>query len=168
MADQASIGKPLKKRPWSQLVIAKIECENATSRAGSAHDGLSLLARGVRSGDPETIEAQAARRYWPPLFGGDFHRDRMVGGINAMAEPYRHRIAGANGMRDHGGRASSKPRFGPPPARQCLCPGRRLRGTVPSARRSSGHGLWREGIVELTRETKPRLAEILFADMSTA
>ena len=38
--------------------------------------GLSHLASEVRSGDPENIEAQAANRYWPTIFGDpDFRRN---------------------------------------------------------------------------------------------
>jgi CRISP-associated protein Cas1 len=42
------------------------------------------MARRVKSGDPENLEAQAARRYWPALFGKDFRRDRDLGGTNAL------------------------------------------------------------------------------------
>jgi CRISPR-associated protein Cas1 len=38
----------------------------------------------VRSGDPENVEAQAARRYWRIMFGGEFSRDRQAEGINAL------------------------------------------------------------------------------------
>ena len=42
------------------------------------------LAKTVRSGDPENIESQAARRYWPLMMGQAFRRDRKAGGINSM------------------------------------------------------------------------------------
>ncbi len=42
------------------------------------------LARRVRSGDPDNLEAQAAQRYWPNLFGKEFRRDRGSDGINAL------------------------------------------------------------------------------------
>lgn len=42
------------------------------------------MSRRVRSGDPDNLEAQAARRYWPRLFGKDFRRDRDADGINAL------------------------------------------------------------------------------------
>jgi CRISPR-associated protein Cas1 len=42
------------------------------------------MARRVGSGDPDNMEAQAARRYWPLLFGESFRRDRDEQGINAM------------------------------------------------------------------------------------
>ncbi len=47
------------------------------------HGGLIPLSRRVRSGDPDNLEAQAAQRYWPRLFGKDFRRDRGAEGINA-------------------------------------------------------------------------------------
>lgn len=42
------------------------------------------MSRRVRSGDPDNLEAQAAQRYWPRLFGKDFRRDRDADGINAL------------------------------------------------------------------------------------
>jgi CRISPR-associated protein Cas1 len=42
------------------------------------------LIRQVRSGDPANREAQAARRYWPLLFGEDFRRDREAPGVNVL------------------------------------------------------------------------------------
>ena len=44
--------------------------------------GLRALQGRVRSGDPDNIEAQAARRYWPALLGPDFRRDRDGKGPN--------------------------------------------------------------------------------------
>ena len=42
------------------------------------------MSRRVKSGDPENLEAQAAQRYWPRLFGKDFRRDRDLEGVNAL------------------------------------------------------------------------------------
>jgi CRISP-associated protein Cas1 len=38
----------------------------------------------VRSGDPDNIEAQGARRYWGLLFGDTFRRDQNGDGVNAL------------------------------------------------------------------------------------
>ena len=68
--DQIAMTAPLKKRLWQSLVVAKIENQAAVLRElgdGQA-DGLSAMARRVRSGDPDNLEAQAARNYWPRLF----------------------------------------------------------------------------------------------------
>jgi CRISP-associated protein Cas1 len=85
MRAQWGSGAPLAKQLWKQLVIAKIQMQAAILSAnGQPHGALEKLAKSVRSGDPENIEAQAARRYWPLLFGEEFRRDRDAGGINAM------------------------------------------------------------------------------------
>src|SRR3546814_8596637 len=42
------------------------------------------MARRVRSGDPDNVEAQAARKYWPALMGSEFRRDQNAGGSNAL------------------------------------------------------------------------------------
>jgi CRISPR-associated protein Cas1 len=42
------------------------------------------MSRRVRSGDPENLEAQAAQRYWPRLFGKNFRRDRELEGLNTL------------------------------------------------------------------------------------
>lgn len=77
LAAQGSAKRPLQKRLWQQLVQAKLRHQAAVLEAlqlPSAPLG-SLVAK-VRSGDPENIEAQGARRYWPLLFGKNFRRDR--------------------------------------------------------------------------------------------
>jgi CRISP-associated protein Cas1 len=85
MNDQIGASLPLKKRLWAQLVRAKILAQGATlAAAGAPSAGFYLLSRKVRSGDPDNVEAEAARRYWPLLLGPDFHRDRNGHGINGM------------------------------------------------------------------------------------
>ncbi len=83
---QIAASGPLKKRLWQKLVAAKIENQAAVLRAiGSDRaEGLSAMARRVRSGDPDNLEAQAARAYWSALFEG-FRRhdeDRRNGLLN--------------------------------------------------------------------------------------
>ncbi len=85
MRQQLESGEPLRKRIWQVLVRAKIEQQQAVlERLGKPDGAFGLLARKVRSGDPENIEAQAARRYWPLLMGPGFRRDRGAAGPNAM------------------------------------------------------------------------------------
>lgn len=85
MRAQLAATRPLAKRLWQILVQAKIEQQRAVLAAlGRPSEGFRLLARQVRSGDPDNIEAQAARRYWPLLFGPDFRRDRALPGINTL------------------------------------------------------------------------------------
>jgi CRISP-associated protein Cas1 len=85
MRHQLEADEPLKKRLWQSLVRAKIEQQGSVlERVGKPDGAFEMLARKVRSGDPENIEAQAARRYWPLLMGNQFRRDRSAGGTNAM------------------------------------------------------------------------------------
>lgn len=83
---QIEATRPLAKRLWQSVVQAKIRHQGAVlavlGRPGA--EGFDLMARRVGSGDPDNMEAQAARRYWPLLFGDDFRRDRDEAGINAM------------------------------------------------------------------------------------
>lgn len=85
MSDQANASAPLKKRLWQQIVQAKILAQGATLAAvGAEAGGFRLLARKVRTGDPDNVEAEAARRYWRLLLGPDFRRDQDGGGINGL------------------------------------------------------------------------------------
>ncbi|MEM9840961.1 MAG: type II CRISPR-associated endonuclease Cas1 [Pseudomonadota bacterium] len=82
---QWNAGRPLQKRLWQQVVKNKISIQGAVI-AANGHEATAFdhLARRVRSGDPDNIEAQAARRYWPMLMGREFTRDRMSSGTNAL------------------------------------------------------------------------------------
>ncbi|HXE74784.1 MAG TPA: type II CRISPR-associated endonuclease Cas1 [Candidatus Xenobia bacterium] len=72
---QLDASLPLKKRLWQALVAGKIRLQAAVLKQARGEDaGLEALARRVRSGDPENLEAQAAQRYWPRLLGSDFRR----------------------------------------------------------------------------------------------
>jgi CRISPR-associated protein Cas1 len=85
MRHQIEADEPLKKRLWQGLVRGKITQQGSVlKRLGKEDGAFDLLARKVRSGDPENMEAQAARRYWPLLMGAEFRRDRQSGGTNAM------------------------------------------------------------------------------------
>ena len=85
MRAQWEAGRPLAKQLWRQVVIAKIRWQAAAlEAAGGRAEPLLFLARRVRSGDPENLEAQAARRYWSELMGAGFRRDREAAGANAM------------------------------------------------------------------------------------
>ncbi|HEU5017499.1 MAG TPA: type II CRISPR-associated endonuclease Cas1 [Pseudolabrys sp.] len=85
MHDQMAASLPLKKRLWAQLVRAKILAQAATLAAvGAPNGGFFLLSRKVRSGDPDNVEAEAARRYWPLLLGSEFRRDKDGDGVNGL------------------------------------------------------------------------------------
>ena len=82
---QVGASVPTRKRAWQEIVQAKIRQQaGVLSHFTSSHGGLAAMVRRVRSGDPENLEAQAAQRYWPRLFGKDFRRDRSAEGVNAL------------------------------------------------------------------------------------
>lgn len=82
---QLAASKPTNKRLWAQIVRSKLLNQAAVLEAtGAPAAPLSGLVRKVRSGDPDNIEAQGARRYWTLLFGSEFRRDRNAGGINSL------------------------------------------------------------------------------------
>ncbi len=168
MSDQAAASKPLRKRLWAQIVSAKIECQGATlEAAGAPHRGFRLLARSVRSGDPENVEAQAARRYWRLLFGDDFRRDRGAGGVNAMLN-YAYTVlrAGAaraimaSGLHPSLGLAHRQRGNSFALADDLMEPFRPVADLLV-------HDLARGGTRDVDKETKPVLARVLVTDMST-
>lgn len=85
MDAQLAVSRPRQKRLWQTLVKAKLQHQAAVLQAhGRPHVPVAALIPKVRSGDPDNIEAQAARRYWGLLFGPQFRRDRQASGVNAM------------------------------------------------------------------------------------
>jgi len=82
---QIAASQPLKKRLWAEIVKSKLRAQAAVLETiGAAHAPLLALVRKVRSGDPDNMEAQGARRYWNLLFGDNFRRDTQGIGLNAM------------------------------------------------------------------------------------
>jgi len=83
-ARQAKASEPTRKRLWKQIVQAKIRAQAKCLVSTRGHDaGLAALAARVGSGDPQNVEAQAARRYWPLLFDDPkFRRHRTGDGAN--------------------------------------------------------------------------------------
>ncbi|OBZ94574.1 CRISPR-associated protein Cas1 [Pararhizobium polonicum] len=82
---QIDASKPLQKQVWRKIVSAKVRMQGHVLAANGLEAGaFDMLARKVRSGDPDNIEAQAARRYWKALLGPDFYRDREAEGLNVL------------------------------------------------------------------------------------
>lgn len=85
IAAQIDAKRPLKKRLWANIVRSKLEQQGSVLNAiGESSQFINQLIRKIRSGDPENIEAQAARRYWTLLFGNEFRRDRRAEDINSL------------------------------------------------------------------------------------
>lgn len=77
IAAQAAAPLPLRKRLWQQVVRAKILAQVRNLPIDDPAEGQMLaIAASVRSGDTTNCEGQAARAYWPALFGPEFRRDR--------------------------------------------------------------------------------------------
>ncbi|MFW2354106.1 type II CRISPR-associated endonuclease Cas1 [Hydrogenophaga sp.] len=82
---QIAASLPTHKRLWAAVVRSKLEQQAAALEAtGAPTAPLTALASKVRSGDPENLEAQGARRYWGLLFGPDFRRDQNAPGLNGL------------------------------------------------------------------------------------
>ena len=76
---------PTHKRMWAAVVRSKLEQQAAAlEAAGASTAPLTALVAKVRSGDPDNMEAQGARRYWGLLFGDGFRRDQQGGGLNGL------------------------------------------------------------------------------------
>lgn len=74
---QIDAKEPLKKQLWKQLVQAKIRHQARVAGKGSeTYEALMALRQRVRSGDPQNVEAQASRKFWPSFLQGiEFKRD---------------------------------------------------------------------------------------------
>lgn len=82
---QISCGAPMRKRIWAAIVKSKLLNQAAVlSASGVNAAGLLRLAKLVKSGDPDNVEAQGARQYWQSLLGSDFRRDKQADGLNAL------------------------------------------------------------------------------------
>ncbi len=168
IGDQASASLPLKKRLWQQLIRSKIEQQAATLDAVNADSmGFHLLVRQVRSGDPDNVEAQAARRYWPRLFGETFRRQTDGDGINALLN-YGYAILRAGVARAIMG-AGLHPSLGLSHASRgnpfclvddCIEPFRPVNDLIV-------HGLVQSGKETLDPDSKAALARVMISDMST-
>ncbi len=71
---QAEMTRPRKKNGWMRIVKAKVRSQENTllfAERFEAAERLRALSTRVRSGDPQNIEAQAARVYWQAMYGAD-------------------------------------------------------------------------------------------------
>lgn len=85
LRNQMNAGEVLKKQLWKQIVEAKIRNKAALlNKVGQEGDILKQYYRNVKSGDSDNREGIAARVYFSELFGESFIRDRTLPGINAL------------------------------------------------------------------------------------
>ena len=73
---QIAMTRPTQKRIWQSVASAKIANQGRCLTLLGHPEGeeLRFLAAQVRSGDPDNLEAAAAARYFPVLFGPGFTR----------------------------------------------------------------------------------------------
>lgn len=85
MHAQLTASRPLQKQLWASLVRAKLAQQAwVLAQSDKPTAPLTALIARVRSGDSGNVEAQAAQRYWPLLFGSAFRRDRAAEGVNSL------------------------------------------------------------------------------------
>ena len=83
--EQSKISESLKKKLWKQIVHWKLSNQaDVLKQCELSYEWLVNMSRMVRSGDPENLEAQGARRYWISLFSNKFKRDKDGDGVNSM------------------------------------------------------------------------------------
>lgn len=85
LAAQCNITKPTQKKIWQAVIKGKVRAQARVldSVAANAKYLHNLITK-IRSGDPDNIEAQAARYYWQELFGKDFRRGNDSDSINHL------------------------------------------------------------------------------------
>ncbi len=74
---QIEAKEAVKKQLWKQIIQAKIRHQaKIAGKDSDVYKPLMTLMHRVRSGDPDNIEAQASRKYWPAFLQDiTFHRD---------------------------------------------------------------------------------------------
>ena len=69
--DQIAAAKPMLKRLWRQIVVAKVQAQAQNLADNHPARGLlTELTKQVKSGDATNVEAQAARVYWSSWLDG--------------------------------------------------------------------------------------------------
>jgi len=71
---------PVKKKLWKQIIKAKIKHQaKVIKHCPKTHRALKAMSEKVRSGDPDNLEAQASRKYWPVYMQDTLFRRDMNG-----------------------------------------------------------------------------------------
>ena len=87
MRTQIDAGRPLCKQLWKRIVKEKIsnQAEVLHWRGEEVSGkGIGAMVRRVRSGDPDNMEAQAAKKYWAKVVRPGFVRDRFAEDENVL------------------------------------------------------------------------------------
>lgn len=166
---QIAASQPTHKRLWAHVVRSKLEQQGAALEAtGAPSVPLTALAAKVKSGDPENLEAQGARRYWTLLFGSEFRRDQNGGGINGLLN-YGYTVLRATTARAVIA-AGLHPSIGLHHSNDCNAM-RLVDDLMEPFRPMMDLKVWqlhRNGEKEVSPETKRALVRTLYDDMQTA
>lgn len=81
---QINISKPLQKQLWAEIVKEKIRNQSRALALFDIDDKIKNLPSRVLSGDIGNVEANAARLYFPAMFGESFIRNPDLKGINSF------------------------------------------------------------------------------------
>lgn len=81
---QIDTSKPLQKQLWAEIVKEKIRNQSRVLELLGKENKLRNLHNEVLSGDTSNVEANAARLYFPALFGCNFIRNTDKNGINSF------------------------------------------------------------------------------------
>lgn len=85
LRNQLAAGEVIKKQLWKQIVESKIHNQSRLlDKIGYDGSILKPYYSNVKSGDTTNREGIAARLYFQELFGPDFVRERTLPGINAL------------------------------------------------------------------------------------
>ena len=169
MEAQLDASRVLGKRLWAQVVSAKIRRQGwALNQEHKPAGAFTRLAHIVKSGDPDNIEAQAARRYWPLLMGDAFRRDVSANGTNALLNYGYTILRGATaraivaaGLHPGLGIFHRHPQNAMPLADDLMEPFRPLVDLAVL-------GILRTGTQQVTPDAKRTLAAVLLAEEATS
>lgn len=86
MQEQIEASLPRKKRIWQQIVQAKIQAAANVLHPAPVAKQLRALVQQVRSGDPNNVEARAAKLFWRNWLPAEqkFRRDQDGDGFNGL------------------------------------------------------------------------------------
>ena len=162
---QIEAGEPLKKNLWQQIVKAKIRNQaGLLNKLGKDGDKLRPYYCNVKSGDADNREGVAAKVYWRELFGEHFAREREGAPPNNLLN-YGYSILRAATARSLMG-SGLFPAFGIfHRNRYNAFP---LADDVMEVYRpyvdEVVYSLYNAGSIQLNKETKMKLLNVLFSD----
>lgn len=162
---QIEVGEPLKKNLWQQIVKAKIRNQaGLLNKLGKDGDKLRPYYCNVKSGDADNREGVAAKVYWRELFGEHFVREREGAPPNNLLN-YGYSILRAATARSLMG-SGLFPAFGIfHRNRYNAFP---LADDVMEVYRpyvdEVVYSLYNAGSIQLNKETKMKLLNVLFSD----